>query len=137
MPGVYDDVVFNKTSVIKRCIDRIKEEYRLNPSLDNLTHVDALTLNIERACQATIDLAMHIVAKEKFGIPQSSADAFVLLEQNKRIDTKLSKEMVQMVGFRNIIIHEYQKLDTEILKNIAENDYKSFIHFVESLGYKI
>lgn len=137
MPGVYDDVVFNKISVIKRCIDRIKEEYRLNPSLDNLTHVDALTLNIERACQATIDLAMHIVAKEKFGIPQSSADAFVLLEQNKRIDTKLSKEMIQMVGFRNIIIHEYQKLDTEILKNIAENDYKSFIHFVESLGYKI
>lgn len=137
MPGVYDDVVFNKISVIKRCIDRIKEEYRLNPSLDNLTHVDALTLNIERACQATIDLTMHIVAKEKFGIPQSSADAFVLLEQNKRIDTKLSKEMIQMVGFRNIIIHEYQKLDTEILKNIAENDYKSFIHFVESLGYKI
>ena len=45
--------------------------------------------------------------------------------------------MVQMVGFRNIIIYEYQKLDTEILKDIAEKDYKSFIHFVESLGYKI
>jgi uncharacterized protein YutE (UPF0331/DUF86 family) len=45
----------------------------------NTTHVNALTLNIERACQACIDLAMHVVAVRRLGIPQSSGEAFTLL----------------------------------------------------------
>ncbi len=42
---------------------------------------DRFTLNIERACQAAIDMAMHRVASAHLGIPQSSGEAFTLLEQ--------------------------------------------------------
>lgn len=73
-----DDILLNKAAIIERCVRRMLEETRSCPRLDDFTHVDALTLNIERACQAAIDMAMHIVADRHLGIPQSTADAFVL-----------------------------------------------------------
>jgi uncharacterized protein YutE (UPF0331/DUF86 family) len=76
-----DDILLNKAAVIERCIRRIAEEYRACPDLDKFTHVDAMTLNIERACQAAIDMAMHLVASHHLGVPQSSGDAFSILQK--------------------------------------------------------
>lgn len=56
MPTPPDDILLNKAAIIERCIRRIQEEYHACPDLDNHTHVDALTLNIERACQAAINM---------------------------------------------------------------------------------
>ncbi len=79
MPTPPSDILLNKAAIIERCIRRIKEEYAAAPQLDSPTHADALTLNIERACQAAIDMAMHLVAQRHLGIPQNSAEAFDLL----------------------------------------------------------
>ncbi|MGR3176753.1 MAG: type VII toxin-antitoxin system HepT family RNase toxin, partial [Candidatus Anammoxibacter sp.] len=85
-----DDVLLNKASIIERCIRRIKEEYTACPELTNLSHLDALILNIERSCQATVDMAMHITAVNHLGIPQTSSEAFQLLFKNNIIDKKLT-----------------------------------------------
>jgi hypothetical protein len=53
-----DDILLNKAAIIERCVRRIAEEVRSCPGLDNFTHVDALTLNIERGCQAAIDMSV-------------------------------------------------------------------------------
>ncbi len=79
MPIELDDVVVNKASIIERCLRRVIEEYTKDPTLTNATHIDALTLNIERSCQAAIDLAIHLCAVNHLGIPQTSADTFKLL----------------------------------------------------------
>jgi len=110
MPIQPDDIIWNKAAIIERCIRRMHEEYRADPDLEDYTHVDALTLNIERACQAAIDLAMHMVAKQRLGVPQSSGDAFHLLEKSGYVSSKLRKSLVAMTGFRNIAIHQYQAI---------------------------
>ncbi|NNU91727.1 DUF86 domain-containing protein [Geobacillus sp. NFOSA3] len=80
-----NDVILNKISVIERCIKRINEEYDNNPkNLQNYTKQDSIILNIQRACEASIDIAMHIVAEKKLGIPQTSRDAFELLYKYNR-----------------------------------------------------
>ncbi len=132
-----DDVIFNKSASIKRCIKRIKEEYKMSSDLSNYTHVDAMILNIERACQATIDIATHIVAKNKLGIPQSTSDAFEILHSNKIIGDDLLHSLNAMSGFRNIAVHEYQKLDNSILDYIAKTGYKDFIKLCEVVGVDI
>lgn len=132
-----DNVVFNKAAIIERSLKRMKEEYSLNPNLDNYTHIDAMILNIERACQAAIDLAGHIVAVNHFGIPQNSGDSFNLLKKSGVITSDLTKSMVSMTGFRNIAIHEYQELELDILKIIVEKEYKSLVSFCRALGVKI
>jgi uncharacterized protein YutE (UPF0331/DUF86 family) len=125
-----NDIILNKAEIIERCILRIYEEYEDNPNnLQNLTKQDSIILNIQRACEASIDIAMYIVADMKLGIPQTSRDAFDLLNKASIIDKRLADLLKAMVGFRNIAIHNYQSLDLKIVQNIIEerlNDLREF-----------
>lgn len=72
-----DDVILNKLEIIERCIRRIHVEYDGDPeNLENITRQDSIILNLQRACEAAIAIAMHIVAKQGWGIPGTSRDAF-------------------------------------------------------------
>lgn len=58
-----DDVTANKAASVERCIRRIRDEYAGDASnlRENLTKQDSIILNLQRACEACIDLAMHLV----------------------------------------------------------------------------
>jgi len=65
-----NDVVMNKAQIIERCIIRINEEYDgSRENILNYTKQDSIILNIQRACEACIDLAMHVISVNKYGIP--------------------------------------------------------------------
>lgn len=132
-----DDILLNKAAIIERCLRRVAEEHEACPQLDNFTHLDALLLNLERACQATIDMAMHIVAQRRLGIPQGSADAFSLLWRGGVIEKDLSTRLLGMVGFRNIAIHEYQGLDLDVVRYVLEHGTHDFIEFCRQLGLHV
>ena len=137
MPIQPDDICLNKAAIIERALRRMHEEYATCPKLDNYTHIDAMTLNIERACQAAIDLAMHLVAREHAGIPQNSADAFVLLEKAGLLQADTVREMMAMTGFRNVAVHEYRELDMDVLRAIAEGRWESLVRFCRQTGTTI
>ncbi|MGP3561956.1 MULTISPECIES: type VII toxin-antitoxin system HepT family RNase toxin [Geobacillus] len=129
-----NDVIFNKVSVIERCMKRIHEEYENNPKhLENYTKQDSIVLNLQRACEASIDLAMHVVAQKKLGLPQTSRDAFSLLEQHGIISPSLSKKMKAMVGFRNIAVHDDQELNLTILQKILDDHLTDFTEFTKAI----
>ena len=70
-----DDVLLNKAATIERCLARIQEEYGNNEKnlVENVTKQDSIILNLQRACEASIDLAMHAVRKRELGLPQDRA----------------------------------------------------------------
>lgn len=108
------------------------------PNLNNFTHLDAMILNLERACQATIDMVMHIVAQRRLGIPhQGSADAFALLCRGGIIEKDLSTRLIGMVGFRNVAIHEYQGLNLEVVRYILDKGIYDFVEFCRQLGLRV
>ena len=119
---------------MERAIRRMQEEYAADPTLHNYSHIDALTLNLERACQAAIDLAMHLVARDHLGMPQSSADAFRVLAQSGLISQESCRAMMAMTGFRNIAIHAYQEMNMDVLKNIATVEWQSLVVFARECG---
>ncbi len=126
------DVVINKTETIRRCIRRIHEEYDGNEeNLKNYTKQDSIVLNLQRACEASIDLAMHIVSERSLGIPQNSRDAFELLKEHGIIDEEMNRRMKAMVGFRNIAVHDYQAMQLDIVKSIIERHLDDFLRFAE------
>lgn len=137
MPIKTDDVILSKCAIVQRCIRRIHDEYIADPSLTSFTHMDAMILNIERACQAVIDSAMHLVAQKKLGVPKNSGDAFILLYQTKIIDQKLAQQLKAMTGFRNIAVHQYQELERDILHHIAKEGWKDWVAFCDCLGVDI
>ena len=132
-----DDILLNKAAIIERCIRRIGEEAAAAPAFDSFTHVDALTLNIERACQAAIDMAMHVVAERHLGVPQSMSDGFMLLERAGVIDAALSASLQGMVGFRNVAVHQYEQMDMNVLRWVVDSGHRDWIRLGESLGLSI
>lgn len=125
-----DDILLNKAQIIRRSIGRVEEEYQGKPEhLQELTRQDSIVLNVQRACEATIDLAMHAVAEGKLGLPQNSREAFEMLAAHGVIDPDLAQRLKAMVGFRNVAVHNYQALDLGILQSIIEHrlgDLKTF-----------
>lgn len=129
-----NDVILNKISVIERCIKRVNEEYEGEPlNLKNYTKQDSIVLNLQRASEASIDLAMHIVAEKKLGLPQNSRDAFTFLENEGILSTSLSTKMKAMVGFRNIAVHDYQELNLLILEKILEKHLHDFNEYTKTI----
>jgi uncharacterized protein YutE (UPF0331/DUF86 family) len=129
------DVLMNKVAIIERCLGRIAFEYQGHQDeLEaNFTRQDAIILNLQRACEASIDAAMHLVRVRKLGVPQDSREAFDLLREANIISPLLCDRLKAMVGFRNIAVHDYRKLNMEIIKSILETRLDDFHTFGETL----
>lgn len=130
-----NDIVINKIQSIQRCIQRAREEYQADPDGfdDNYSRQDASVLNILRACEQAIDLSNHTINAHKMGIPTSSAESFDLLQQQSVIDTGLSEKLKKMIQFRNTIIHQYQKMDVEIVKSVLDSGLDDLIAFTDQI----
>jgi len=123
-----DDVILNKAEMIENCIGRIQEEFAgASPNLrQNQTKQDSIILNLERACQAAIDMAMRVVRLRRLGLPKESREAFDLLQGASIIDDALCKRMHGLVGFRNTAIHNYKKLDLDIVEAVITHRLQDF-----------
>ncbi len=130
-----DDVILNKAAAIERAVRRAREEYGGDDAnlLSNQTRQDAIILNLQRACESSIDAAMHLVRIHRLGIPQETREAFDLLEQAGQLDAALAARLKKMVGFRNIAVHDYQKLNLEIVRRILLEHLEDFLAFTRLL----
>lgn len=130
-----DDVLINKAATMERCVARAREEYQRDPSTfaTDFTRQDAAILNIQRACEAALDMGQHIVRREKLGVPQSARDVFALLSQAGWIDATLAVQLKHMVGFRNIAVHDYQSLQLPITVRIIESHLDEFLRYSQAI----
>ena len=126
-----DDVLLNKVAIIERCLTRLEQEYRGHEDEleTNLMRQDPILLNLQRCCEAAIDLAMHGVRAHRLGLPQESREAFTLLHDAGLIDEMLMRRMQAMVGFCNIAVHNYQKSSLEIVRAILNEKLDDFRQF--------
>ena len=128
------DLIRNKIASIERCLDRIRMEFASGPdALDDQTRQDAIVLNLMRACESTIDLAMHVASRQGLGIPQETRDVFNLLHDSGVIDAGLRDRLQRMVGFRNLAVHEYQKLQRPILESIVTERLGDFTELTAAI----
>ena len=95
--------------------------------------VDAAKYNLQVCIEALIDVSNHVVARERWGIPSTSAEAVKLIIQHGVLGKDKELSLVQMVKFRNRIVLLYQEVDdSEIYRILQENldDIKGFIQAV-------
>ena len=130
-----DDVLLNKAATIERCVARAQEEYAAGPATfaADFTRQDAAILNIQRACEAALDMGQHLVRRERIGLPQSARDVFQLLAQSHWIDADLAEALKKMVGFRNIAVHDYRRLQLPITVSIITGHLDEFLRYSEVL----
>lgn len=130
-----DDVVMQKLASIDRCLRAIHAY--LGGDLTKLQEpivLDAVVLNLQRACEQAIDAACREVSRRGLGVPADSADAFTLLERERLVSPEVAERMRRMVGFRNIAVHEYRKLDPLIVRTVVEHRLGDFLALCRELS---
>lgn len=126
-----DSIILSKVESVERCLDRIGEDYLGFETLfrEEQMRQDAIVLNLQRACELTIDLANHLVKIEKLGVPKSSRDSFEILEKENIINVALTDALSKMVAFRNIAVHQYRDLDLGLTEEILNKHLGVFLEF--------
>jgi len=127
-----NETILNKKISIERCIVQVEKYYAMPSDThfrENYLIQDAIAMNLQRMGEVAIDIANYLIKKKKLGLPQDSADAFELLHRAGLISKELMNNMKGMVGFRNIVVHEYQKLDLDIMVDVIEHHLNEPLEF--------
>lgn len=131
-------VVANKIESLRRCLKRVEQRCPQSPEelLNDIDAQDVITLNLARAVQLCVDIALHILASSDQLVPQTMADAFTSLAEEGVISADLADKMRKSVGFRNIAIHQYEKINWSIVYSIATDrigDFKAYARAISAL----
>ena len=117
-----DEVVIQKLASIDRCLAAVRRYVGDELSrLEEAMVLDAVVLNLQRACEMAIDAACREVSRRGLGVPADSADAFTILERESILSASVAERMRRMVGFRNVAVHEYRRLDPAIVRTVVEH----------------
>ena len=81
--------------------------------------------------ECVIDIGNHLISDLRYRKPENNRDIFEVLYENKIFDTNLKDNLSNMASFRNILVHDYLKLDRGIVYNIITNNLKDIEHFIE------
>ena len=131
-----DDIVLGKKESVERCVRQIKTYYAGESALpfeQDFLKQDAIAINIQRAAELCIDLANHVVKVLKLGIPKQSRESFLLLAGAGLIGWEMARGLGRMVGFRNVLVHDYRELDIAIMKDVIENRLNLFVEFTTAV----
>ena len=95
-----------------------------------------MLFNIQMAVQNCIDIAAHIISEEGLGIPGSTSEMFYLLEENAYLDKQITEKMVKAAGLRNLIVHEYAKVEITQIFDIAKNNITDLNEYLKVIFKK-
>ncbi len=130
-----NEIILNKKISIERCVQQIDTYYALDNGLPFATDYlrqDAISMNLQRACELTIDIANYLIRSRKLGLPQDSRDSFALLQQAGLISLEQMNGLQAMIGFRNTLVHQYQSLNLQIMVDVIEHHLRELLDFAQS-----
>lgn len=89
----------------------------------------ALRYGMQESIQAVIDIACAVVSKHNLGYPESYAGCFRILHRNEILGEELTDRLIQAVGMRNVLVHEYLDVDDELVLDALErrSDFRAFV----------
>lgn len=133
-----DDFLLSKAATIKRCLERIRKVYGENAEhfTTDITRQDSVILNLQRGCEAALDMANRCIRLHRLGVPQSSRDAFQLLLKAGWINDELNRNLQAMIGLRNIAVHDYQTLNLDIVIHVIDHRLDDLALFAQQLIQK-
>ncbi len=76
--------------------------------------------------ECLLDIGNHIIADRNFEKPETYADIFEVLAAHRVISGKLMREVEGMAAFRNILVHDYLKIDPEKVFGVIKEKLPAF-----------
>jgi uncharacterized protein YutE (UPF0331/DUF86 family) len=133
------DLILAKAGSVKSHLNRVieKRNVDLDSFIKDIDRQESILFNIQTAVQNCIDIAAHIISEESFGVPGSTTEMLYILEKNGYLDNDLTQKMVKAVGFRNLIVHEYGKIELEQVYEIAQDDINDLNEYLKAIIKKL
>ena len=129
------EVVKNRLNQLSTSFNKLErfEKISVEEFLEDDMIQDVVEYNLFIAINMMIDIVTHIVVDNNIGNPETLGGAFDILNKNKYLSDEDTKIYKNMVGLRNILSHEYVKIDKRIIYGVLKNnliDIKNFILFI-------
>jgi uncharacterized protein YutE (UPF0331/DUF86 family) len=128
------DLIFAKAGRIQHHLLRIEAKRGdLKTFLSDTDRQDIVAFNFQSAIQNCIDVAAHVIASEGMGVPGSIGDMFYILEERGLLTHRVTEKIVRAVGFRNLLVHEYGKIDLKRVHRYSEENLKDILEYLNEL----
>ena len=75
---------------------------------------------LQLAIECLLDVGNHVISDRGFRKPDTYAEVFEILSQNRVIPKKLYEEIEGMTAFRNILVHDYLRLDLDRVYQVLQ-----------------
>lgn len=130
-------VIAQKLESLRCCIARIETKCpeSMQVLVDDADLQDIIALNLTRAVQIAVDIAAHLIAaRPDVPAPGTMGQAFDALAQTGIIDAALGDRLKKAVGFRNIAVQSYERIDWAIVHAIARHHLVDFTAFAQCVA---
>ena len=91
----------------------------------------------EKIIEAVVDLAFLTIKEKEFQAPEEDKEAFDILFGENIISRELSERIKDAKGMRNVIAHEYGKVDDEMVFNAVSEelpkDASGFVRIIKRI----
>jgi uncharacterized protein YutE (UPF0331/DUF86 family) len=133
------DLVIAKAASVRVRLDRIaaKTGFDLQVFLGDIDRQDIVAFNLSLAVENCIDIAAHIISENGWGVPGSASEMFYLLRDKGMLDLELTERMIKAVGLRNLIVHEYGKIDLKMLFATVRDDLTDLDSYLAQILRKL
>ena len=129
-------VLAEKLEALRRCLARIESRRAQSAAAlqQDADRQDIIALNLTRAVQLCVDMAMHVLVDTEQPAPRTMAESFEGLRAEGLIPADLAERMRRAVGFRNVAVHSYQAIDWAIVHTITHEGIDDFEAFARALA---
>lgn len=131
------DLLAKKLAGIETHLRELRSQANLDRLHEDVKEERFVTHTLQLAVQAALDAASHIVSDDRLGEPQTNEELFTLLERNGWIAPGLATELRSMARFRNLLVHDYARIDLEKVEDIVRNRLGDLEALVEAVRERL
>ncbi len=127
------DLIAKRLAMIETYVEQLHRLARPDQIERDLREERFVEHTLQIAIQAAIDVASHIVSDRRLGEPRTNRELFDLLASGGWIATDLAERLRQMAGFRNLLVHEYARLDLQLVREVVEHHLDDLLELASAI----
>lgn len=117
------ELVYDRAALIDRALHRL-EQFKNMPLPEFVQDPDNYAIaehHLRLSLEAVFDIGRHILVKNGLGKPGDYREILILLERSRIIPLEFMEKIKGMAGYRNRLVHMYNKISREELYDLIIN----------------
>jgi len=125
------DLVLRKLADLDAYVEELREYQGLTVAayLADWKTQRVVERTLQIAIECCLDIASHAISDRKLRVPTTYAEMYEILGEARLLDVSLCEAMIRIVGFRNLLVHDYAKLDATRVVRILNEHLEDFMRF--------